>query len=154
MEADQSAITCMVSMQLRTALHACMFSTKFVSFNVGTRQHGELRLSVVTSTNRLTPSIVCAATRLVRPATPQRHPAPLPRHLRKCSSTKATSCVALAPCATTTSPTMAGQVRQPIDIASLERYVAANVPEIQVPLDVKQVMRRVPMFTVSRLING
>lgn len=34
---------------------------------------------------------------------------------------------------------MAGQVRQPIDIASLERYVAANVPEIQVPLDVKQV---------------
>jgi hypothetical protein len=34
---------------------------------------------------------------------------------------------------------MAGQVRQPIDVASLERYVAANVPEIQVPLDVKQV---------------
>jgi hypothetical protein len=34
---------------------------------------------------------------------------------------------------------MAGKVRQPIDIASLERYVAANVPEIQVPLDVKQV---------------
>jgi hypothetical protein len=34
---------------------------------------------------------------------------------------------------------MAGQVRQLIDIASLERYVAANVPEIQVPLDVKQV---------------
>jgi len=34
---------------------------------------------------------------------------------------------------------MAGQVRQPIDIASLERYVAENVPEIKVPLDVKQV---------------
>jgi hypothetical protein len=34
---------------------------------------------------------------------------------------------------------MAGQVRQPIDVASLERYVAANVPEIQVPLEVKQV---------------
>lgn len=34
---------------------------------------------------------------------------------------------------------MAGQVRQPIDVASLERYVAANVTEIQVPLDVKQV---------------
>ncbi|KAF2035923.1 aminoglycoside phosphotransferas-like protein [Setomelanomma holmii] len=33
---------------------------------------------------------------------------------------------------------MAGQVRQPIDVASLERYVAANVPDIQVPLDVKQ----------------
>jgi hypothetical protein len=34
---------------------------------------------------------------------------------------------------------MAGQVRQPIDVASLERYVAANVPEIQIPLEVKQV---------------
>jgi hypothetical protein len=34
---------------------------------------------------------------------------------------------------------MAGQVRQPIDVASLERYVAAHVPEIQIPLDVKQV---------------
>ncbi|KAL5121198.1 hypothetical protein ACEQ8H_000666 [Pleosporales sp. CAS-2024a] len=33
---------------------------------------------------------------------------------------------------------MAGQVRQPIDMASLERYVAARVPEIKVPLDVKQ----------------
>ena len=34
---------------------------------------------------------------------------------------------------------MAGSVRQPIDIASLERYITANVPEIKVPLDVKQV---------------
>lgn len=34
---------------------------------------------------------------------------------------------------------MAGNVRQPIDIASLERYISANVPEIQIPLDVKQV---------------
>jgi hypothetical protein len=34
---------------------------------------------------------------------------------------------------------MAGKVRQPIDLASLERYISANVPEIQVPLDVKQV---------------
>lgn len=34
---------------------------------------------------------------------------------------------------------MAGNVRQPIDIASLERYIAANVPEIAVPIDVKQV---------------
>jgi len=33
---------------------------------------------------------------------------------------------------------MAGAVRQPIDIASLERYIAANVPEIKVPIDVKQ----------------
>ncbi|EOA89002.1 hypothetical protein ACJQWK_06158 [Exserohilum turcicum] len=33
---------------------------------------------------------------------------------------------------------MAGNVRQPIDVASLERYISAHVPEIQVPLDVKQ----------------
>jgi hypothetical protein len=34
---------------------------------------------------------------------------------------------------------MAGNVRQPIDVASLERYIASNVPEIAVPVDVKQV---------------
>ena len=34
---------------------------------------------------------------------------------------------------------MAGVVRQLIDVASLERYIAANVSEIQVPVDVKQV---------------
>ncbi|KAF2186851.1 APH-domain-containing protein [Zopfia rhizophila CBS 207.26] len=33
---------------------------------------------------------------------------------------------------------MAGAVRQPIDVASLERYIASNVPEITVPIDVKQ----------------
>lgn len=33
---------------------------------------------------------------------------------------------------------MAGRIRQPIDTASLERYITANVPEIQVPLDIKQ----------------
>ncbi|KAF2869322.1 kinase-like domain-containing protein [Massariosphaeria phaeospora] len=33
---------------------------------------------------------------------------------------------------------MAGVVRQPIDLASLERYITSNVPEITVPLDVKQ----------------
>jgi len=33
---------------------------------------------------------------------------------------------------------MAGEVRQPIDVASLERYIADNVPEIAVPIDVKQ----------------
>jgi len=33
---------------------------------------------------------------------------------------------------------MAGAVRQPIDVASLERYIADNVPEINVPIDVKQ----------------
>lgn len=34
---------------------------------------------------------------------------------------------------------MAGAVRQPIDIASLERYIQQAVPEIKVPIDVKQV---------------
>lgn len=34
---------------------------------------------------------------------------------------------------------MAGEVRQPIDIPSLERYLNQNVPEIQTPLDLKQV---------------
>jgi hypothetical protein len=30
-------------------------------------------------------------------------------------------------------------VRQSIDVQSLERYISKNVPEIQVPVDVKQV---------------
>ena len=34
---------------------------------------------------------------------------------------------------------MAGQVRHPIDIPALERFISQNVPEINVPLDVKQV---------------
>ncbi|KAI1142154.1 phosphotransferase enzyme family protein [Hypoxylon sp. FL0543] len=33
---------------------------------------------------------------------------------------------------------MAGSVRHPIDTAALERYISKNVPEIKVPLDVKQ----------------
>jgi len=33
---------------------------------------------------------------------------------------------------------MAGVVRQPIDVTSLEHYIAANVPEIQLPIDIKQ----------------
>ncbi|KAI1412162.1 phosphotransferase enzyme family protein [Hypoxylon sp. FL1857] len=33
---------------------------------------------------------------------------------------------------------MAGRVRHPIDTAALERYIRENVPEIKVPLDVKQ----------------
>lgn len=33
---------------------------------------------------------------------------------------------------------MAGQVRQPIDVASLERYISEHVPDIAVPVDVKQ----------------
>lgn len=34
---------------------------------------------------------------------------------------------------------MAGAVRQPIDVHALERYISKNVPEIQIPIDVKQV---------------
>ena len=34
---------------------------------------------------------------------------------------------------------MAGEVRQPIDIPSLERYIDRNVPALKTPLDVKQV---------------
>jgi hypothetical protein len=36
---------------------------------------------------------------------------------------------------------MAGEIRQPIDIAAFERYCADNVKEIQVPITVKQVGR-------------
>lgn len=34
---------------------------------------------------------------------------------------------------------MAGEVRQPIDIPSLERYIDQNVSEIKTPLEIKQV---------------
>lgn len=34
---------------------------------------------------------------------------------------------------------MAGAVRQPIDIPSLERYIDQHVPLLKTPLDVKQV---------------
>jgi len=34
---------------------------------------------------------------------------------------------------------MAGQVRQPIDLPSLERYIDKNVAEIKTPLELKQV---------------
>ena len=37
---------------------------------------------------------------------------------------------------------MAGRVRQPIDVKALEAYIAKTVPEIKVPLDVKQVSSR------------
>ena len=33
---------------------------------------------------------------------------------------------------------MAGAIRQPIDVASLERYISAHVPDIAVPIGVKQ----------------
>jgi hypothetical protein len=34
---------------------------------------------------------------------------------------------------------MAGPIRQPVDIKSLESYLERQVPEIKTPLDVKQV---------------
>lgn len=34
---------------------------------------------------------------------------------------------------------MAGPVRQPIDLASLERYIDGNVSQIKTPLGLKQV---------------
>lgn len=34
---------------------------------------------------------------------------------------------------------MAGPIRQQIDIKSLERYIESHVPDIKVPIDVKQV---------------
>jgi hypothetical protein len=34
---------------------------------------------------------------------------------------------------------MAGAVRQPIDLASLEAYIKQHVPEVKVPFDIKQV---------------
>jgi hypothetical protein len=34
---------------------------------------------------------------------------------------------------------MAGEIRQPIDILALQKYIAKNVPEIKTPLEVKQV---------------
>jgi len=40
--------------------------------------------------------------------------------------------------------TMAGRVRQPIDTRSLETWISRNVPEIEVPLEIKQV--RSPVF--------
>jgi hypothetical protein len=49
---------------------------------------------------------------------------------------------------------MAGPVRQPIDQASLERYLEQNVPEVKPPLELKQVrqcpvLERVPLTTRS-----
>ena len=37
---------------------------------------------------------------------------------------------------------MAGRVRQPIDVKALEAYITKTVPEIQCPIDVKQVGSR------------
>lgn len=46
---------------------------------------------------------------------------------------------------------MAGRVRHPIDIKALEAYLTKHVPEIKVPLDVKQVSKQTltPHLSVS-----
>lgn len=46
---------------------------------------------------------------------------------------------------------MAGRVRQPIDVAALEKYISQNVPVIKTPIDVKQVSIIVSI-PLSRLI--
>ncbi len=46
---------------------------------------------------------------------------------------------------------MAGPVRHPIDVASLERYLTEHVPEIEVPLDVKQVSQSMSFLIVKLL---
>lgn len=43
---------------------------------------------------------------------------------------------------------MAGAVRQPIDQASLERYLQAEVPRIVTPVEIKQVCD-VPIIIIS-----
>jgi hypothetical protein len=43
---------------------------------------------------------------------------------------------------------MAGPVRQPIDQASLERYLKENVPEVEPPLELKQVRQRAALERV------
>ena len=44
---------------------------------------------------------------------------------------------------------MAGPVRHPIDVASLERYLGEHVPEIELPLDVKQVGTPPPISPIN-----
>jgi hypothetical protein len=47
-------------------------------------------------------------------------------------------------------PIMAGDIRQPIDVATLQKYVEKNVPEIKTPLEVKQVATNPPYPPQSR----
>jgi hypothetical protein len=57
-------------------------------------------------------------------------------------------------CDYSTKSTMAGVVRQPIDIPSLERYISQNVPEIKIPIDVKQVLPPFMKLVVQVLIGA
>lgn len=47
---------------------------------------------------------------------------------------------------------MAGEVRQPIDLPSLERYLNQNVPVVKTPLDLKQV--RAHKGIANRIFTG
>lgn len=50
---------------------------------------------------------------------------------------------------------MAGAVRQPIDIAALERFITENVTEIEVPIEVKQVRPvMLPTFQTHKFFPG
>ena len=49
---------------------------------------------------------------------------------------------------------MAGRIRQQIDIKALERYITNNVPDIQVPIDVRQVSLPHTLINVSLLTKG
>jgi hypothetical protein len=44
---------------------------------------------------------------------------------------------------------MAGAVRQPIDVQSLERFISLNVPEIKTPIDIKQVNLTPPSTSLT-----
>ena len=46
---------------------------------------------------------------------------------------------------------MAGEIRQPIDVAALQKYIEENVPEITTPLEVKQVnhIKPLPRYQTS-----
>jgi hypothetical protein len=45
---------------------------------------------------------------------------------------------------------MAGRVRQPINVGALEKWISKHVPEIEVPLDVKQVIQEGPSAACRR----
>ena len=49
---------------------------------------------------------------------------------------------------------MAGPVRQPIDVAALERYIDQNVPDIKTPIDVKQVIPRIGLRSIGARANN
>lgn len=50
---------------------------------------------------------------------------------------------------------MAGRVRQPIDVAALERYISKTVPEIKTPIDIKQVRAATDSYaTIAPMLSS